>query len=40
MEMTEQGEPLSEIQEFIDRKYLDHRENRTPTALPPLEAGA
>lgn len=36
MEMTEQGRSLSEIQQFIDRKYLDLQENRTPTPLPPI----
>jgi hypothetical protein len=33
--MTEEGKSLSEIQQFIDRKYADLQENRTPTPLPP-----
>lgn len=37
MEMTTQGRPLTGIQESIDRKYANQRENRTLTPLPPLE---
>jgi hypothetical protein len=37
--MTEEGQPLTEIVETIDRKYGHLRENRTPTPLPPLEGG-
>ena len=37
--MVEEGKSLSEIQQFIDRKYADLQENRTPTPLPPVESG-
>lgn len=40
MEGTREGASLTEIQQRIDRKYADQRENRTPTPLPPLEGAA
>lgn len=40
MEGTREGASLTEIQQRIDRKFVDRRADRTPTPLPPREGVA